>query len=171
MTYATTLDVAVELGRPASSEQETAQWDAWLGRVERSIARRFTQASLVLADQVALNAPSVDDLRDVEVAAVLRKIANPSNFTSVTRSIDDATLTTRREGPAVNGDPLALTDDEWSTLLPTTAAASGAFTVDSVGMASNHLPWCALNFGATYCSCGADLTAYQYPIYEAGGGY
>lgn len=171
MTYATTSDVAVELGRPASTEQEAAQWDAWLGRVERSIARRFTQASLVLADQVVLGAPSAEDIRDVEVAAVLRKIANPSNFTSVTRSIDDATLTTRREGPAVDGDPLALTDAEWAILLPPNESQGGAFTVDSVGMASNHLPWCALNFGATYCSCGADLTAYQYPIYEMGGGY
>ena len=27
-----------------------------------------------------------------------------------------------------------------------------------------HLPWCNLNFGATYCSCGADIAG--YPIYE-----
>ncbi|WP_138443524.1 hypothetical protein [Sinomonas susongensis] len=27
-----------------------------------------------------------------------------------------------------------------------------------------HLPWCSINFGATYCSCGADIAG--APIYE-----
>jgi hypothetical protein len=27
-----------------------------------------------------------------------------------------------------------------------------------------HAPWCNLNFGATYCSCGADIAG--EPIYE-----
>lgn len=170
MTYATTTDVAIELGRPASSPEEEAQWVAWLARVERNIIRRFSQASLVLADQVALGGPTEDDVRDVEVAAVLRKISNPSNFTSVTRSIDDGALTTRREGPSVDGDPLAITDAEWAILLPNDGAAQGgAYTVDSVGSAGVHIPWCALYFGAAYCSCGADLTNYQYPIFELGG--
>lgn len=169
MTYATADDVAIELGRPASSPVEEAQWVAWLERVERSIARRFTQAGLVLADQVALESPTADDVRDVEVAAVLRKIDNPKGFTSVTRSIDDGTLTTRREGPGVDGDPLAITADEWAILLPRDDGNGGAFTVDSVGTTGVHLPWCSLHFGATYCSCGADLTNYQYPIYELGG--
>ena len=31
-----------------------------------------------------------------------------------------------------------------------------------------HQPWCAIFFGATYCSCGADLTNYEYPLYEGG---
>lgn len=29
---------------------------------------------------------------------------------------------------------------------------------------SGHLPWCSLNFGANYCSCGADIAG--EPIYE-----
>lgn len=29
-----------------------------------------------------------------------------------------------------------------------------------------HAEICALNFKATYCSCGADLTNDQYPLYE-----
>jgi hypothetical protein len=32
--------------------------------------------------------------------------------------------------------------------------------------ATSHLPWCNLNFGATYCSCGADIAG--EPIYEGG---
>lgn len=31
---------------------------------------------------------------------------------------------------------------------------------------SVHRPWCSLHFGATYCSCGADIAG--KPIYEAG---
>ena len=31
-----------------------------------------------------------------------------------------------------------------------------------------HQPWCAIHFRAGYCSCGPDLTDYQYPLYEGG---
>lgn len=42
-----------------------------------------------------------------------------------------------------------------------------AFGVQIAGpLASVHLPWCNLNFGALYCSCGADIAG--EPIYEAG---
>lgn len=43
---------------------------------------------------------------------------------------------------------------------------TGAFAVDTVGTSVNHAEICAVNFGANYCSCGADLTLYQYPLYE-----
>jgi hypothetical protein len=123
MTYATATNVAVELGRPASSADETAQWEAWLARVERTIERRFTRAGLVLADQVALDDPTAEDVADAEVAAVIRKITNPLGLTSVTRTIDDGTVTTRREG-AEDADGLALTAEEWDILLPSTSAAA-----------------------------------------------
>lgn len=49
------------------------------------------------------------------------------------------------------------------------ASTGKVFAVDTApGPGSAHLPWCALAFGATYCSCGADLTADQYPLYEGG---
>ncbi len=43
-----------------------------------------------------------------------------------------------------------------------------AFTVDTAPGAcgGQHLLWCSLNFGATYCSCGVDI-AWE-PIYELG---
>jgi len=43
-----------------------------------------------------------------------------------------------------------------------------AFSLDTAPAGAAHMPWCALNFGATYCSCGADLTNYAYPLYEGG---
>jgi hypothetical protein len=44
--------------------------------------------------------------------------------------------------------------------------AGGAFAVDTFGSAVVHADICAINFGAIYCSCGADLTDYRYPLYE-----
>lgn len=42
--------------------------------------------------------------------------------------------------------------------------SSGAFSVDTVGCATTHADICALNFGANYCSCGADIAG--FPLYE-----
>ncbi len=49
-----------------------------------------------------------------------------------------------------------------------TDSTGGAFSITPSGSYSVHQPWCALNFGATYCSCGADLTGYAYPLFESG---
>jgi len=43
--------------------------------------------------------------------------------------------------------------------------AQKAFGVTIAGPCNaTHLPWCNLNFGATYCSCGADIAG--EPIFE-----
>lgn len=49
-----------------------------------------------------------------------------------------------------------------------TTGSSGAFSITPGGTSSAHMPWCAINLGANYCSCGADLTDYEYPLYEGG---
>jgi hypothetical protein len=49
-----------------------------------------------------------------------------------------------------------------------TESSSGAFSITPSGSYSAHMPWCSINFGALYCSCGADLTNYEYPLYEGG---
>ena len=116
-TYATTADIETELGRVASSFIEVSQWEAWLARVERTIVRRFARAGLVLADEITAGVVTAQDVADVEVAAVVRKVTNPAGLTSVTRTLDDGTLTTRREG-AEGDDPLDVTDAEWAGLLP-----------------------------------------------------
>ena len=41
---------------------------------------------------------------------------------------------------------------------------AGAFSIDTAPECSAHLPWCSLNFGATYCSCGVDIAG--EPIFE-----
>jgi hypothetical protein len=125
MVYATAADVTVELGRSAVSEAESQQWDAWIARVERSIVRAFRRNGFDLDEQVSLGNPTAEDVRDVEVAIVIRKIQNPNwGESSVTKSLDDGSVTRRREGG--EGDPLTLLDVDLSTLLP--ERTSGAFS-------------------------------------------
>ncbi|VXC08559.1 Gp19/Gp15/Gp42 family protein [Aeromicrobium sp. 9AM] len=132
MAYASASDVEVELGRPAVSAAETAQWEAWLERVERAIRRRFTREGYDLDVQVALDAPTEEDVIDVEVARVVDKINNPTSSTSTTttRSVDDASIsnTTRREG-VDTGEALTITDAEWVSLLPVRPRRSKAFSI------------------------------------------
>jgi hypothetical protein len=126
MAFATASDVETELGRPAISDAESAQWQAWLDRVERTIRRRFTRSGYDLDAQTALDQPTAQDVIDVQVARVVDKINNPNTRqSSTTRSVDEASVTTRYES-VTSGDPLDPTDDEWDALLP--RAESNAFS-------------------------------------------
>ncbi len=44
------------------------------------------------------------------------------------------------------------------------AGNGGAFSVDTVGLGGVHADACSINFGATYCSCGADIAG--FPLWE-----
>ncbi|WP_205775915.1 hypothetical protein [Micromonospora tulbaghiae] len=47
-----------------------------------------------------------------------------------------------------------------------TGGPASVFTIDTAGGGGSiHSPVCSLNFGAAYCSCGADLTG-SGPLYE-----
>lgn len=46
--------------------------------------------------------------------------------------------------------------------------SAGAFSIRPTSSWSAHMPWCSYMLGALYCSCGADLTDYEYPLYEGG---
>lgn len=41
-----------------------------------------------------------------------------------------------------------------------------AFSIDTAPGGSSHSMICSLNFGATYCSCGADIGGDDGPLYE-----
>jgi hypothetical protein len=126
MTYAMPTDVAEALrGSTSVTAEEDVQWQKWLDRVERSIVAAFRRAGLVLSEQIALGSPTAEDVADVEVAAVIRKIQNPTwGRTSQTRSLDDGSITTRNEGTGANADPLALLPAELGDLLPSTATTA-----------------------------------------------
>jgi hypothetical protein len=58
-------------------------------------------------------------------------------------------------------------DEWWDLLSPVNAEAGKAFSIDTAPPQTGlHLPWCALNMGAAYCSCGVDIAG--EPIYELG---
>lgn len=134
MTYATPTDVAKEMrGSTSVSATEAVQWPIWLESVERTIRRRFKRAGYELDEQVGEGDPLAADVVDVEVAAVIRKIGLVETNQSIrpgmsrTRSVDDASITDRNDGRIdPDYDPLALTDAEWASLLPT--PVGGAFS-------------------------------------------
>lgn len=43
-----------------------------------------------------------------------------------------------------------------------------AFSIRPSRTVGNHVLWCALAFGALYCSCGSDLANFEYPLFEGG---
>lgn len=130
MTYATVDSVAVELGRSTTSvtDAESAQWQQWLDDVELDIAARFQRSGLNLGEQVSVGDPTIALVARVERSAVVRKIQNPNGDTSTTVTIDDGSVTRRKEGAGtVYG--LDLTDAEWSLLLPVAGESPAAFSV------------------------------------------
>lgn len=124
MTYAVLMDVSTRLGRPISDVAEVLQVNAWLADVEALIVARFKRSGLVLADQIILGDPSLATVVRVESDVVIRRIYQPQpGRTSVTRSVDDASVTDRWEGQSAD---TGLTVSEWSDLLPSISA--GAFS-------------------------------------------
>lgn len=135
MTYATPTDIArAYRGSTEVGATENVQWQEWLDIVERSIARRFKANGYDLATQVVAENPDIEDVIDVEVSAVIRKIQNPvwgRTSSTVNRQVDDASIshTDRIEGGGYSGDPLALLDTEWAALLPTKPRRARAFSI------------------------------------------
>lgn len=131
-TYGTPEMVAVELGRPASSvtEVERLRWARWLDRVERRIEIRFAALGLDLAEIIADPSQllTANAVAAVEVAVVARKAINPEGLTSTTVSIDDGSVTRRREGVDVDAS-LDLNETEWAELLPGESRRTRVFSV------------------------------------------
>lgn len=150
-------DIAVELGRtaPDASAPEYAQWELWIADALFQIAKR---PGLVFDD---LDAETVDY---VVRKAVVRHVRRPDDATTVTIAVDDANSSRTYRSSA---GEVEITDKEWAMLTPTNTTTR-AFSIRSSGYGSPHMPWCNVAFGANWCSCGADLTNYEYPLYEGG---
>ena len=148
-------DVAVALGQPApvSGSALFKQWQMWIDDAEMLIETRATQLNVTVA---SIGEAKLDY---VVREAVVAQVKRPDDATQVSITVDDGT--TSKSYRSGKGRVTIL--DEWWTLLGLTDP-SGAFTLDMVPVASAHLPWCSLNFGATYCSCGTDIAG--HPIYE-----
>jgi hypothetical protein len=149
--------IAVALGRttPEPGSLIADQWQMWIGDAEMLIDVRKTELGVT----TDLDSNALDYVIREAVTAHVRR---PDDATQVTVSVDDGSMSkTYRSG---RGRVEIL--DEWWALLGLTPPTGGAFSVDTVGSSSAHLPWCSINFGATYCSCGVDIAG--YPIFEGG---
>ena len=96
--------------------------------------------------------------------AVTAHVRRPDDATQVTVGVDDGNLSKTYRSARGRVELL----DEWWAMLSPTDTTTRAFSIRPFGYASPHMPWCSLLMGAAYCSCGADLTNYEYPLYEGG---
>lgn len=149
-------NIAVELGRtaPDSTSTEFAQWELWIADALFLIGRR-------LGDVTLLDQPTLDYVVRQAVAAHVRK---PDDATQVAVTVDDGSVS--RTYSSSRGR-VEIIDDWWNLLAPADTTGK-AFSITPSGGAVVHMPWCAIMLGANYCSCGADLTNYEYPLYEGG---
>lgn len=149
-------DIAVELGRtaPDPSSTEFAQWELWIADALMLISARLGDVTLL--DQ--------DRLDYVVRQAVAAHVRRPDDATQVAVSVDDGSVSRTYRSSRGRVEII----DEWWSLLSPADSTARAFSISPSGSGSGHMPWCALAFGALYCSCGADLTNEEYPLYEGG---
>jgi len=146
--------IGTALGRTATTE-ETAQWQMWIDDALMLIDARKTDLEIETElDEIKLDY--------VVREAVVAHVRRPDNVSQVTVSVQDASTSKSYRTSAGRINIL----DEWWILLGLTQPTGGAFTIDTIGAVSVHSEVCALYFGALYCSCGADLTNYTYPLWE-----
>ena len=147
--------IAVALGRNLSiNDTEFQQWQMWIQDAEM----------LIEARRIALDVDGPLDETKLDYVvreAVIAHIRRPDDATQVTVSVQDASTSKTYRSSKGRIDIL----DEWWTLLGLTAPTGGAWAIDTADGAGVHAAMCSINFGATYCSCGADLTNYAYPLF------
>lgn len=149
-------NIAVELGRtaPGSTTAEYAQWEMWIADALMLISAR-------LGDVTLLDQDRLDYVVRLAVAAHVRR---PDDATQVAVAVDDGSVSRTYR---TSRGRVEIIDDWWALLSPTDTTGK-AFSITPSGNYSPHMPWCSLMLGAAYCSCGADLTNYEYPLYEGG---
>ena len=143
--------VALGVAAPEPDSVTEQQWSMWIADAEMLIEMRRLNLGLDVPDETKIDY--------VVREAVVAHVKKPDDATQVTVSVDDAS--TSKSYRSGKGRVYIL--DEWWVLLGLTDP-KGAFALDMAGIASVHLPWCSLAFGAVYCSCGVDIAG--EPIYE-----
>lgn len=156
--------MAVEQFPFASLDELKARWPDFPVGADAHATVLLEDASQFILDTV----PAAVDadwktLRRIVCAVVRRAMPDASGMDgmeSVQETSGPFSMTLKPLNPA--GD-FYLTKAEKSAL----GGPQRAFGVQIAGFASSaHLPWCNINFGATYCSCGVDIAG--EPIYGAG---
>ena len=98
--------------------------------------------------------------------AVVAQVRRPDDATQVAVSVDDGSVSRTYRS---SSGRVEIRDEWWALLDPDFGDSGKAFSIDTAPNSTAHLPWCSLEMGAAYCSCGVDIAG--YPIYELGGGY
>lgn len=148
----------------ASVEELKARWPDFPVGGEVYAGTLLEDASQFILDTVPTAADASEATRRRIVCAVVRRAmpVEDAGIESIQHSAGPFAETVKPTNP--NGD-FYLTKQEQKAL---GSGAQRAFGVSIAGAScSPHVPWCNLNFGATYCSCGADIAG--EPIYERGG--
>lgn len=153
----TPADIARELGRatPLESDVEYARYETWI-----SDALFLIRSKLGPIED--LDAETVDYVVRQAVVAHARR---PDDATQVTIGVDDANSSRTYR---TSKGRVEIIDDWWALLSPPDNTSGRAFSIRPYASSVVHLAWCSYLLGATYCSCGADLTNYEYPLYEGG---
>jgi hypothetical protein len=138
--------IAVALGRAAPlAESVTAQqWQMWIDDAVMLIETRRAELGKPEPDEAKLDY--------VVREAVVAHVKRPEDATQVTVTVDDATSSRTYQ----SGKGRVTILDEWWVLLGL-VPASGAFSIDTVGVRSSHVPWCSQSLVGAYCSCGEDI--------------
>lgn len=145
----------------ATLEELKARWPDFPVGADAHATVLLEDASQFILDTVPASASATESTRRRIVCAVVRR-AIPSQdgmegLESFQESAGPFSHTFKPVNPS--GD-FYLTKAEKSAL----GGPQKAFGVQIAGLSSVvHSDWCSLNFGATYCSCGADIAG--YPIF------
>ena len=162
VTNVTPAMIAVVLGlaAPDSGSVTEARYSMWIDDALMLVQARYDSMG---DDTLVVDQSRLDYVIREAVAAHAQR---PDSSTQVSTSVDDTTVS---KTYSTSRGRVAILDDWWALLGLTTTSGSGAFSFRPYGTGlggAAHQPWCSLAFGALYCSCGADLTAETYPLYE-----
>ncbi len=146
--------IAVDMGKdPATlTSLDTAQLQRWID-----------DAALLITNGIGDVIPNVSNLDYVVRQAVLMVADAPGRgVLSESVQIDDGQYTTRYERA-----PRRVTiTPEWWAMLGVATGKGSAFSISmEPASLTTHADTCSLYFGATYCSCGADIAG--FPLFES----
>lgn len=139
-------------------------------KADKMIADATAQATMVapcLAHPEQLTELQVSAARAILRRAVLRwhEAGVAATITQETTGPFSRTVSTVQRGGLFQ--PAEITDLQ-AICKSSQESSTRAFGVDQIGgVAAGHLPWCSITWGA-WCSCGANLTRGEYPLYEGG---
>lgn len=147
--------IAVALSRtaPLDTTPEYEQWEMWIGDALMLIEARLVGTG---AGQVASLAELDQAKLDYVVReAVVAQVRRPDDATQVAISVDDGSVSRTYRTSAGR---VEIRDEWWELLSPDSGESGKAFSVDTAPIVTNgHAWWCARTFGASWCSCGADI--------------